>query len=55
MFNINDFTAWKIGDGSLEGKDVLCWSRKDGYYFLKAQDAKNAFFQGGIKVVGVRK
>lgn len=45
---LNDFTAWKIGDRSLEGKDVLCWSRKDGYYFLKAQ---GAFYDN---VVGVR-
>lgn len=48
MFNINHFTTWKIGDGSLEGRDVLCWSKKDGYYFLKAQDA---FYDN---VVGVR-
>lgn len=55
MFNLSDFKAWKVGDGSLEGKDVLVWSKKDGYHFLLHQDAKNMFFTGGVKVVGVRK
>lgn len=55
MFNLINFTPWKIGDGSLKEKDVLCWSKKDGYYFLKAQGDKNAFYEGGITVVGVRK
>ncbi len=54
MFNINYFNPWKLGDGSLEGKDVLCWSKQSGYYFLSAQEAKNKFFSGGLKVVGVR-